>query len=163
MMKTMKQRRAGIFLPALLLAGVFAVHPARAQWAASADSLRAYELGEVEVMPELANRSEVAGLIQRHYPREMRRKRETGMVTVRFLVRPDGRVDSTRVSVLNSDNEGFNDAAVNVIRRARFAPARVDGQPVAVWVMFPLIFRLEPRSAPPTRAPGDARSAQPRG
>lgn len=152
-----KNRILAALVHVLVPAAVLAAAPARAQDSAPADSARVYKLSEVDVMPEMVNRSEVAGLTHRYHPREMRRRRESGTATVRFVILPGGGVDSARIVVENATNEEFGAGGVNVIRWARFAPARKDGRPVAVWATLPLLFWLEPRSAPASRAPGDAR------
>ncbi len=154
---TTKNPVVAMIVHVLVPAAVLAAAPALAQDTSPADSVKIYELSEVDVMPEMVNRSEVAGLTDRYHPREMRRRRESGTATVRFVILPGGGVDSARILVENATNEEFGAAGVNVIRWARFAPARKDGQPVAVWATLPLLFWLEPRSALSTRALGDAR------
>jgi protein TonB len=157
-----RHRSRALLVPALAFAAAAASSPARAQDPAvaatvAAQTAEAYELRDVVEQPELLNRREVARLVRDNYPREMRRRRETGTVTLRFLIRADGTVDSARVTMLNATNTEFAEPAAAVARQMRFKPATVDGRPVAVWVMLPVLFMLETRTAPATRAPGDAR------
>jgi protein TonB len=140
-------RRRLVLLAAPLAVTVIASAPLCAQANAAApraDAARAsspaYELSEVEVMPDLANRSAMGQVVRRNYPQELRRRGESGSVIVRILVQPDGRVDSASVTVENATAEGFDDAATNVARQIRFRPAKVGGRPVAVWVMLPISF-----------------------
>ena len=114
----------------------------------------AYELSAVDVQPEMVNREEIARLVDRSYPRELRRRHETGTVTLHFVIRDDGAVDSTHLEVENASRLGFADAAVLVVRRMRFSPAKVNGQPVPVWVTLPVTFWLPSRATPPAWTPG---------
>ncbi|HEU4562171.1 MAG TPA: energy transducer TonB [Longimicrobium sp.] len=144
-MKTMKNRLGTIFLPALVLAAMFAAHPARAQQAATADSLGAYELSEVEVLPQMQNRRDVVRYTVEYYPRDLRRTRQQGTVTLRFIIRADGPTDSDHISVENSSNAAFEHAGVRVVRQMRFSPARINGERVPVWVTLPIVFFPPPR------------------
>lgn len=157
----MMNRRWAALL-AVLAAASSATSPARAQAAGepragsgtAADTAFAYELSAVDEQPELLNRADVARLTEHNYPREMKRRRETGTVTMRILVRRDGVVDSAHVSVENESQPGFADAAVRVARAMRFKPARLNGQAVPVWVTLPVLFWIRPRPAPPAWTPG---------
>lgn len=113
-----------------------------------------FTLTQVEIMPELANRSEVARLITRHYPREMRRRRETGSVTLEFVVSADGTVDSTTITPLNASDTAFVAGGVKVVRGMRFQPGQFDGRAVPVRVILPVLFWMEPRPAPAPWTPG---------
>jgi TonB family protein len=127
-----------------------ATHPADSAHARTAD---AYELRDVDEMPELRNRSDVARVLTRVYPPEMKQRHETGTVALRMMVLRDGRVDSASVVVAVHSREGFDDAAATVVRTMRFSPARVNGEPVAVWVTLPVTFQMETTQAPPPRNP----------
>ncbi|HET7463686.1 MAG TPA: energy transducer TonB [Longimicrobium sp.] len=129
-----------------------ATHPPAAD-SAQAQTPRAYELADVEEQPELRNRSAMPGLVSRYYPREMRRRRDTGVATVRFLILREGTVDSTNVVVQSAPDEELGEAAARVVQRMRFKPARVRGQPVPVWVMLPIAFWMETQTAPSPSIP----------
>jgi len=161
MILTMNRRRAAL-LAALTGALATAASPARAQDAAAAQptadsahsqAREAYELPDVEEQPELLNRADVVRSISRNYPREMRRRHLTGSVGIRMLVERDGTVDSATVAAMDSTQPGFAAAAVKIVRAMRFRPARVGGQPVPVWVMFPVSFWTWPRGSPPPYSP----------
>lgn len=146
-----------------LLAAATSTIQARAQAAgerqatagtAAVDPAPTYELAAVDVEPEIVNGDEVARLVNRSYPRELRRRHENGTVTLRFVVRSDGAVDSTRLTVEYVSAPGFADAALVVVRGMRFSLARVNGQPVPVWVTLPVQFWTFPRPAPPVWTPG---------
>lgn len=162
----MMDRYLAVLLPALAMAVTLAAGPARAQnpppapGAAPAEGT--YELSRVEEQPMLANRSDVSRLLQRSYPPEMRSRGETGIVTLRFRIQTDGRVDSASVMIEHASSPEFTEPAARVVRAMRFRPARIENRAVPVWVTLPVTFIPEPRTAPATRAPGDARPARPR-
>ncbi len=39
------------------------------------------------------------------------------------------------------DLGAFEDAALDAVRRYRFSPGRLAGEPVAVWISWPVSFR----------------------
>ncbi|HET7463687.1 MAG TPA: energy transducer TonB, partial [Longimicrobium sp.] len=120
---------------------------------AHAQAAEAYELPEVEERPELLNRADVARSISRNYPREMRRRHLTGTVSIRMLVKRDGTVDPATITAMDSTHPDFAAAAVKIVRAMRFRPARVGGQPVPVWLMFPVSFWTWPHGSPPPYHP----------
>ena len=84
-------------------------------------------------VPLRANRSP-------EYPDEARRSGIQGVVTVRIIVLPSGRVGT--VDILRGP-EIFHDAVRSAIRSWRFSPARLEGRPVAVRRVVRIPFRLE--------------------
>ncbi|MCC8361583.1 TonB family protein [Lysobacter sp. A6] len=75
------------------------------------------------------------------YPQRALRRRETGTVRVQVEVGADG--VPTDVSVAASSNSRDLDrAALDAVRKWRFAPAIRDGQAVAGTVVVPIEFRL---------------------
>lgn len=74
------------------------------------------------------------------YPFRAYRRGETGTVLVRVEVGPTG--VPTSVSLANSSGSRLLDrAALDTVRRWRFRPAQLDGEPVAGTVMVPIEFR----------------------
>jgi TonB family protein len=53
-------------------------------------------------------------------------------------VNPDGSVDSSSIRIVSSPHAAFNAPTQSVLRRARFRPATVKGQPVKVQVTMPV-------------------------
>lgn len=76
------------------------------------------------------------------YPRDARLHGWEGTVRVRVLISESGTVKDT-VVVASSGYESVDAAALNGLRRWLFSPAYKDGQPVAAWVVVPVIFDLE--------------------
>jgi len=63
-----------------------------------------------------------------------------GKVIVRMLVRKDGSVQ--KVEVDRSVNPILDSAAIQAMMKAKFTPAKQNGQPVKVWYETPIIFKL---------------------
>lgn len=73
------------------------------------------------------------------YPREALRRGVGGTVRVQVTVSPDGSVDRMDVAQ-SSGNRYLDRAAMEAVRRWRFAPAMRNGQPVSATVMIPVDF-----------------------
>jgi protein TonB len=86
------------------------------------------------------------------YPVSLYARRIQGNVTLRIFVDRDGRVrpESTRVEE-SSGYPSLDSAAVTGSQELRFAPAKEDGEPMAVSILFPVLFR-HPDATP---LPGD--------
>ena len=63
-----------------------------------------------------------------------------GVVFVRVWVDKEGKV--RQVNVVKSNNDIFNDAAVDAAKQFVFTPAYMNSGPVSVWVGLPIRFRL---------------------
>jgi protein TonB len=76
------------------------------------------------------------------YPLVARRNGEQGTVALRVLVARDGAPAS--VSVERSSGHAHLDrSALEAVKAWRFVPAREQGEPVEVWMLVPIAFRLE--------------------
>jgi TonB family protein len=106
------------------------------------DSLGAYEVSTVAEVPQMLNRESVARALSRAYPPLLRDQGIEGRVLVRFVVDEQGRPDHLRVA-RSSGQMDFDQAALFVVRQARFRPARLNGRPVRVWVTLPVNFEVE--------------------
>jgi len=76
------------------------------------------------------------------YPSLARKLGEQGRVVLRAHVQPDGRAATVEVRQ-SSGSPRLDAAALDTVRRWRFAPARQGEQAVASWVLIPISFRLE--------------------
>jgi TonB family protein len=92
------------------------------------------EYVEFDVAPELVSMDPV------HYPESALEAQVSGTVLVRVLVGTDGHV--LRTLVLRGVAE-LNGAALRSARSARFKPAQVRDEPVAVWMVIPIEFALK--------------------
>lgn len=119
----------------VLLAILVAAAPAAAQQA-PADSVRVYELVQVDELPRPQNVPELVAALQEAYPPELRAAGIGGTVELSFVVGADGSTGSVRV--LNASDSAFIAPSLQALSVLRFTPAQVGGRPVAVRVEQPL-------------------------
>lgn len=69
-------------------------------------------------------------------------QRVQGQVTLRIFIDRDGRLrpESTRVE-RSSGYASFDSSAVTGSHSLEFKPAKRDGEPIAVSILFPVLFR----------------------
>lgn len=79
------------------------------------------------------------------YPRIARLQGWEGNVVIRALVSPSGAVASARVAS-SSGHTSLDSAALSVVERWKFRPARRKGRAVASQVEVPIIFQLKQRT-----------------
>jgi TonB family protein len=86
------------------------------------------------------------------YPALLYAQKIQGNVTLRIFIDRDGRVrpESTRVET-SSGYASLDSSAVTGSHDLRFVPAKHDGEPIAVSILFPVFFR-HPDASP---LPGD--------
>jgi len=76
------------------------------------------------------------------YPYAAREKNIQGAVQVRMLINPDGSVG--QVQVLDARPPGiFEDAVKRTVPQWRFSPGKIEGRPVAAWVVTTIRFNLD--------------------
>jgi len=75
------------------------------------------------------------------YPDEAKQKKIEGKVYVKVLVDKDGNVKKT--VIIKSDNEIFNQPAIDATMKSTFTPALLNKVPLAVWVVLPYRFTLD--------------------
>jgi TonB family protein len=94
-----------------------------------------YALKEVDQAPTPISRQDAT------YPRTLRTRRIEGSVVVGFTINSKGTVlDAHAVS---STNEGFEQAAIDAVKKWRFKPGMKDGKPVSTKVEVTLTFSLK--------------------
>ena len=77
------------------------------------------------------------------YPEEARARGEQGMVYIKALVGKDGRVTEAVVDPNRPAPDVLSKAAVDAVTSWTFEPAQSKGQPVAVWIVVPVNFKLQ--------------------
>lgn len=102
-----------------------------------------YTLATVTELPKLRNAEEVQRLTERLYPSFLRESGVTGTVVLRFVINADGTVNPATVEVVSATHEGFGKVAIEAARKLRFAPAKVNGNPVPVLTTVPIQWRLQ--------------------
>ncbi len=89
----------------------------------------------VDVMPKLLTAPVT-------YPEEARARGEEGIVQVKALIGKDGRVIETAMEPGQTAPEALGKAAVESVKGWTFDPARAKGEPVEIWVVVPVRYRL---------------------
>ena len=92
------------------------------------------------VAPSILNRTEVAHAMQDNYPPLLRDAGIGGTAQVYFLLDDTGAVHDYRIE-RSSAHPALDAAALRVAGVYRFAPALNRGEPVPVWVSFPITFQ----------------------
>jgi protein TonB len=75
------------------------------------------------------------------YPSTARRLGIQGMATLRVYVAADGRVGEVLIHE-SAGHPDLDSAAAEAVKQWRFEPARRGAEPVGVWVLLPVEFRL---------------------
>lgn len=76
------------------------------------------------------------------YPAMSRRLHEQGRVILRVLVSEGGTADQVEIRT-SSGSERLDQAAIDAVRRWRFAPARQGALAVSAWALVPILFQLD--------------------
>jgi protein TonB len=76
------------------------------------------------------------------YPQMSKRRGEEGTVLLRVFVNAQGAAEKVAVRT-SSGYPLLDEAAHDTVHRWRFVPARQGDQPVAAWVLVPVVFKLE--------------------
>ncbi len=76
------------------------------------------------------------------YPPISRRMGEEGKVVLRVHVEPNGSPSQVEVKT-TSGSPRLDQAAQDAVRRWRFVPAKRGDEPVAAWVLVPIVFNLK--------------------
>ena len=76
------------------------------------------------------------------YPPVSRRLKEEGRVLLRVLVSAAGSAEDVEVRT-SSGSDRLDRAAIDAVRRWRFAPARRGNETIAAWALVPILFQLD--------------------
>ncbi len=74
------------------------------------------------------------------YPESARKMGIEGQVVMLIHIGKDGKVNETKIV---KGIPELNDAAEATVKKVKFKPAEYKGKPVAVWVRFPVNFKLQ--------------------
>ncbi|KAF0141322.1 MAG: periplasmic protein TonB [Stygiobacter sp.] len=75
------------------------------------------------------------------YPEEAKKNNITGKTFVKVLIDKEG--NPKKAVVIKSQNELFNQPAVDAALKSKFTPALQGGKPIAVWIVLPYRFTLD--------------------
>ncbi|MFA7420686.1 MAG: energy transducer TonB [Melioribacteraceae bacterium] len=90
---------------------------------------------EVEKLPEMVEAATP------DYPEEAKKNKITGKAFVKVLVDKEG--NPKKAVVIKSDNELFNQPAIDAALKSKFTPAMQAYKPIAVWIVLPYRFTLD--------------------
>jgi periplasmic protein TonB len=76
------------------------------------------------------------------YPAAARRSGQQGKVVLRVRIDIGGRPEKIELRA-SSGFDWLDQAALEAVKRWRFVPAMQGGEPVAAWVLVPIVFTLE--------------------
>lgn len=105
------------------------------------------------IPPQMLDREGAEEMLQDEYPDALQLGQIGGVVRLRMRVDEQGRVSQPSV-IESSGFESLDRVAVRVAPRFRFVPALQSGQPVALWIEFPVLFQPDPARAASPRSLG---------
>ena len=76
------------------------------------------------------------------YPSSARRLGAQGTTLLRVFVSRDGAVGDVLIEQ-SAGHPDLDNAAADAVRRWRFEPARRGAEPIGMWVLLPVAFRLK--------------------
>ncbi len=89
-----------------------------------------------------SGRRDLARLLERNYPPSLRDSGVTGQAVMQFVVNEDGGVEGSTIKVISSTHDAFGDASRDVLRQARFTPARVGSRKVRMMLQLPITWAV---------------------
>lgn len=102
-----------------------------------------YSAKMVDEAVKLINGNDIARVLGRRYPRQLRDAGVEGRVVVQFVVDTNGRVEAGSIKVVSASNEEFSDPSVAAVKEFRFRPAKRQGRNVRQIVQLPVTWQLD--------------------
>jgi protein TonB len=96
---------------------------------------------QIAVLSGITKFPAIMGEISPAFPEKARRMNKVGTVQLEVTIDSSGHVIEAKV--IKSAGYGFDEAAMDAVRVAKFEPAMADEEPVPVRVMIPIKFTLE--------------------
>jgi TonB family protein len=120
---------------AVIAATLLVAVPARVE---AQDAARVYTLAEVTTPPRVRSENAATNAINRSYPEGLRAV--GGRVQLRFVVKPDGKVDPGTIEIIAASATQLGEAATKAVQQIDFQPAQVNGIAVNTLVIFPITY-----------------------
>lgn len=96
---------------------------------------------EITKQPELIGGMKSISIMSRiSYPEKARKRNTQGRVVVTFIVKRDGKL--TDFKVIKGIGNGCDEEAIRAVRKAKFKPGEINGEPVNVRFAIPIEFSL---------------------
>lgn len=84
----------------------------------------------------------IAAIAQKvHYPEIAKRAGIEGRVFVKAIIDTEGNVVETEI--VKGLGAGTDESAIEAIRNSKFTPGKINGKPVKVQVVIPILFKLQ--------------------
>ena len=99
---------------------------------------QAFELKDLSEAPAIKSSSQAQSVIARSYPAHLQNAGIGGSVQVRFVVGPDGSVDSGSIEILAASSQALGEAAMEAVSKIEFTPGKKDGAAVPSYVVMPI-------------------------
>jgi TonB family protein len=100
-----------------------------------------YPLELVEERPML-DRTGLNRALERNYPSLLRDSRVSGRVLIELVVDENGHPIPGSARVVEASHPAFAEATLRMAERFRFRPARINGTPVPVVVVIPIVWTV---------------------
>ena len=141
--------KRAILTCALVLTGLACAGRPPVEAPASADGQESLEVEGQPVRPRMLNPEELHRALMREYPARLKDRGVGGTTTVQVFIDVEGIVQNQLVSKSSGYRE-LDNAALKVVRTARFRPANNGEKKVAVWIAIDTSFRAdsEPQASP---------------
>ena len=131
--------KRAILTCALVFTGLACAGRPRVEAPASTDGQESLEVEGQPVPPRLVNREELNRALQREYPARLKDRGVGGTTVVHIFIDAEGIVRNQLVAKSSGYRE-LDDAALKVVRVARFSPANNGEEKVAIWIEIDITF-----------------------
>ena len=75
------------------------------------------------------------------FPKKAREQGLAGSVTLSALIMTDGSVTDVKVQKSSNPGHGFEEAAIEALKKRRYKPATIDGKPITLFYTATIDFR----------------------
>ena len=83
---------------------------------------------------------EVIYMATPEYPVWAKKRGLSGVVWIKAKINKDGNINEADVVSTSLKGAGFEDASIEAARQSKFHPAEVSGNPLEVWIIYPVKF-----------------------
>ena len=131
---------ASLVIPAALAAATL-LAPTGRVLAQSAGEVYAAE--ELTVQPKIRNMARTASVVRTTYPVALKRAGIDGQAQVRFVIAPDGNVETGSIEVVSATVAAFGEAAKKAVEQIQFEPGKVKEAAVRTRVVLPIMYQSQ--------------------
>lgn len=92
--------------------------------------------------PPMLDRTGLSRALERNYPSLLRDSRVSGRVFIELVVDENGYPIPNSARVIEASHPAFAEATLRMVERFRFRPGRINGTPVPVVVVIPIVWTV---------------------